>query len=272
MFSMRIVFCVLAGALLVSCQSNTSNKQHADRNAFYQDVNTAKVIVRESYGAHTGIALPFKSTVEAWLRIAGVAVAGDDAVGADCIIRIVAEGEPLKAAYGSSRELFTGARLNGTIQIERPSIHKDEVRFSGLITPPRSFPGSDKVDYKRPENAPFLNALIGGDGPPAAGIDKTAFDGFKFRLATLMGQYFGRSVLLIALDDYNSKGVLRDSAVEALAALGKPSVPYLIGAFRFSSPEAEKGVGEALEKITGEKYGTDAERWNEWLSRQEQKR
>lgn len=262
----KFVYCVLVGALLVSCQSN---KQHADRNEFYQDVKTAKVIVRESYGVHKGIALPFKSTVEAWLRIAGVAVADD--ASADCIIRIVAEGEPLKATYGLSRELFTGARLNGTIQIERPSIHKDEMRFSGVINPPRGFQGSDKLDYERPENAPFVYALRDGGGPHATGRDKTAFDGFKFRLATLMGHYFGRSVLLIALDDYNSKGLLRESAVEALVALGKPSVPYLIDAFRFCSPIAEKGVGEALEKITGAKYGSDVKRWNEWLSQQERK-
>ncbi len=270
MFVMRSVFYVLVGALLVSCQPQP-NKQHADRNEFYQDVKTAKVIVRESYGVHKGIALPFKSYVEAWLRIAGVAVA-DDASSADCVIRIAAEGEPLKAISGLSRDLFTGARLTGTIQIERPSIHKDEVRFSGVINPPRRFHGSDKIDYKRPENAPFLYSLSDEDAPQKTGTDKTAFDGFKFRLAVLIGHYFGRSVLLIALDDYNSKGILRESAVEALAALGKPSVPYLIDAFRFCSPEAEKGVGEALEKITGEKYGSDVKRWNEWLSQQEQTR
>jgi hypothetical protein len=263
----KFVFFVLVAALLVSCQSSQSNRQHTDRNEFYQDVKTAKVIVQESYGVHKGIALPFKSYIELWLNIAGVAVTNDAAGSADCVIRIAAEGEPLKATYG----LFTGARLKGTIQIERPSLHKDEVRFSGVVNPPLTFRGSNNVDYEKPENAPFLSALSSEDDPHRTGINKTAFDAFKLRLAVLMGQYFGRSVLLIALDDYKSNGVLRESAIEALVALGKPSVSYLIEAFLFCSPEAEKGVGEALEKITGEKYGSDAKLWNEWLLRQEKK-
>lgn len=263
MFVVRFVYCILGGALLVGCQPDRSNQKHPERMEFYQDVKTAKVIVRESYGAHTGIALPFKSYVEAWLRIAGVAVSNDDAGSADCVIRVVAEGEPLKATYGLSRGLFTGARLYGTIQIERPSLHKDEVRFSGFIEPSGTFRDSGKADHTRPENAPFVQALRDGG--------KTAFDGFTFRIATFMGHYFGRSVLLIALDDYASKGILRESAVEALAALGMPAVPYLIDAFRYCSPTAEKGLGEALERITGAKYGSDAKRWNEWLGQQEQK-
>ncbi|HWR71942.1 MAG TPA: hypothetical protein VN604_02105 [Nitrospirota bacterium] len=201
-----------------------------------------------------------------------MATADDDDVRADCIISILAEGEPLKASYGVSGDLFTGARLSGTIRIERPSLHKDEVRFSGLIKPPRRLLDSDAVDYKRPENAPFVAPLGKGDEHPATGKDTTAFEGFTSQLANLMGRYFGRNVLLIALDDHASKGELRKSAVEALAALGKPSAPFLIDAFRYCSPTAEKGVGEALEMITGEKYGTDAKRWNEWLNRQEQRK
>lgn len=260
MFVRRFVLCVLAGALLVSCQPEP-NKQHADRNAFYQDVKTAKVVVRETYGAQKGISLPFKNYVAAWLRIAGVAVADNDAASGDCIIRILAEGEPLKAKYGSSGSLFTGARLSGKIQIERPSIHKDEVAFSGVINPPRTFSGSDKADYGRPENAPFLHVVHEGDSSHKSDMEKAAFDAFTSRLARLMGLYFGKSVLLIALDET----MLRESAIEALAALGMPSVPYLIDAFRYCSPEGEKGLGEALAKITGEKYGSDVKRWNEWL-------
>jgi hypothetical protein len=150
-------------------------------------------------------------------------------------------------------------------------VHKDELRFSGVINPSRTFSGSGKADYTLPENAPFLYPMSGDDAPHKTGTDKTALDAFKFRLAALMGQYFGRSVLLIALDDYHSNGILRESSIEALAALGKPSVAYLIDAFRFCSPAAEKGVGEALEKITGEKYGSDVKAWNKWLSQQEQK-
>ena len=265
MFVMRYVGIFLVMALTVSCQSSQINKQHADRNQFYQDVKTAKVIVQESYGAHKGISLPFKNYVETWLRMANVVIVDDAAGSADCIIRIVADGKPLKATYGS-RGLFTGARLSGTIQIERPSLHKDEVPFSSVINPPRSFPGGDTVDYERPEHAPFLRALPGGN----TGTDKTAFDGFTFRLAALMGQYFGRSVLLIALDDYASKGLLRESAIEALAAQGLAAAPYLIDAFLYCSPEAEKGLGETLEKITGEKYGTDVKRWTEWLGQHQQ--
>lgn len=268
MFGMRFVFCFLIVLLVFGCQPQ-GNEQHADRNDLYQGVKKAMVIVQESYGAYRGIALPFKAYVEAWLRIAGVSVADDDAGSADCIILIAAEGEPLKAKYGA-RYLYTGARLSGTVQIERPSIHKDEVSFSSVITPPHRFHGSDEVDYGQPENAPFLYSLK-GDESQRTDASNTAFDGFKFRLAELMGRYFGRSVLLTALDDYNSKGILRESAVEALAALGKPAVPYLIDAFLFCSPAAEKGVGEALEKITGKKYGSNARRWNEWLIRQERK-
>ncbi|OGW36358.1 MAG: hypothetical protein A2010_03070 [Nitrospirae bacterium GWD2_57_9] len=270
MFVTRFVVCVLAAALLAGCQPQP-NKQHADRNKFYQDVKTASVVVQEKYGVHTGIALPFRNYVEAWLRIANVAVVDEGAAASDCIIRIAAEGEPLKARYGSSGSLFTGARLSGTLQIERPSLHKDEVRFSEVVDPPRTFASSGTIDYARPENAPFVQALIAGEGSKTAGAGKTVFDGFKLRLAVLMGRYFGRSVLLIALDDYNSNGILRDSAVDALAAQGKPAIPFLIDAFRFCSPTAEKGVGEALEKITGQKFGSDAKRWNEWLGRQGQK-
>lgn len=263
MFMKRYLF--LAGLLLLGCQQQ--NQQHAGRNEFYRDARTAAVIVQESYGVHTGITLPFRGAAAEWLRIAGVEVV-DDAAAADLVIRIAAQGQPLKRKYGASGELFTGARLSGLIRIERPSRHEDEVRFAGAVDPPARFSVSGAVDYKRPENAPFMNALQGEFASPEAGSGRTAFDGFKAQLAGLMGRYFGRSVLLVALDDYASKGVLRNSAVDALAGLGKPAIPFLIDAFLYCSPEAEKGVGEALERITGERYGPDVQAWNEWYGRQ----
>ncbi len=221
MIVLRFVSILFATALLLGCPSN---EQHAERNEFYRNVKTAMVHVQGSSGAHQGAAPQFTSYMEAWLRIANIAVLDDKAGKADVVIRVVAENGPVKAGAGA-RKRGAGARLHGVIQIERPSVHRDEAPFAGL-------------------------------------------EEFSFRLAGLMGRYFGRGVLLIALDDYNSKGLLRESAIEALASLGMPSIPYLVDSFIYCSPECEKGVGEALERITGKKYGSDAKLWNEWLRKE----
>lgn len=264
----RPVVLLLAGFLLAGCQQQ-QNQQHAERNEFYRDARTAAVIVQESYGAHAGIALPFRRVAAEWLRIAGVEVV-DDAAAADVVITIEARGEPLKRRYGASGDLFTGARLSGSIRIERPSRHRDEVLFSRVVDPPVRFSGRGTVDYRLPGHAPFMNALP-EEGASSSAAARTAFDGFASGFAGLMGRYFGRSVLLIALDDHHSKGALRDSAVDALAEPGKPAIPYLVDAFLYCSPEAEKGVGEALERITGEKFGTDVRAWTDWYGRQERR-
>lgn len=254
----RFAVCFLAGLSAVGCQPGQPNQQYAERHEAYRDAKTARVVVQESYNPYQGLSLPFREYVNAWLRIANVAVT-DDASQADFTITVVVEGGPLKARYGQ-RTLYAGARLAGTIRIERSSRHREEVVFSGIVEPPRDVPAGTVIDRGLPEDAPFYHAH------PAA------FDGFSVELAGLMGRYFGKSVLLIALDDYGSKGILRVSAVEALAALGDPAVPYLVDAFIYCSPEAEKGLGEALERITGEKFGSSARKWTEWFEKRKRTR
>ena len=61
------------------------------------------------------------------------------------------------------------------------------------------------------------------------------------------------------------------AGLKAMAKFEKPAVPYLINSLETKDRELNSAAAEYLKEITGEDFGSDKQKWTEWLQKQKQR-
>jgi len=126
-----------------------------------EEAKTYRIEVEQVYGTAGEKELPF-AELTAKLLVCGGLLEAAEGKAADLTVRIHAEGTPLSRKYndlqkGDLVEHYSGAKLEGWIELAGHSGPPVRVAFAGLREPPFEIHEA----YAEPEEAPF-NAVLGG--------------------------------------------------------------------------------------------------------------
>lgn len=164
-----------------------------------QDIQTVKVVIKQSYKDAPKVSLPLKDIIKKWLQYASITIVPEDATEYDATLTVKVNGEALAGNYTSGK-LYSGVLVNGFIQLEDLQGQAIETRVRYKKEPPQT--ATDNL--KTPDKAPFEDAL--GE--------------INFRLAIVMTKAFGIQPVLQALEDQDKN--LRAGAILCLGNTRDP--------------------------------------------------
>ena len=232
-----------------------------------------------------GLELPLVDYVEDILLAADVEPVEGDAGGETWELRVSLHGRALGRLYIDHQRsyLYTGADVAGVVEIGGPGATESMRPFSSAVE--RPFEIMINHGYERPENAPFLEALVKPDGFLDALVNVMievwgvasvlpALDepGHEVRLSVVsaLGDSDSASAvraLVEALEDEHER--VRWEAAWSLGRIGDPvAVSALIEALQDSSQDVRWFSSWSLRTITGADIGPDHDLWTAWWSRQ----
>jgi len=189
----------------------------------------------------------------------------------DATLTITMTGQPLGAEYIYDGFCYRGADISGEMTLSAERHESVTFPLNRTMGPPRTVDAAGCA--KEPAGAPFLSTLSWPllDGlndlwGPLALIQALADPAMRNAAHAMLVDIGAEVVPLLihALGDENWE--IREAAALALWELGpeaEQAIPALIQAVVDGREEASTAV-LALEAITGQDFGFDAEAWQEW--------
>jgi len=268
-----------------------------------RSIKTVRLIIEQSY-TESGkdmflpVSLPFKSLTERLLRYsAGLKIVKDDTKNYDATLKIQVKGEARGNAYigrdiknGTFR--YVNAFLKGTICFKASDNIIFQKSFEGLKE--NIAIAANSTRFFTPAEAPFSDAcweffvpaileMIGDVYGPNSLIlilkskDEEFFmndmGDYVVNVLTKIGAPALKSLttLLIGREEYYSLNI-ESKAIKALTKIGTPAVKSLINVLKEShEPNINMDVASALNEITGQDFGQDATKWQEWWEKNKEK-
>ncbi len=227
--------------------------------------------------------LPLVDYAEDMLLAADIEPLDGDAGDGGWELKVSLKGRALGRLYfdlGRSF-LYTGADLAGEVTITGPGASESMRAFASTVE--RPFEVEINHGYEKPENAPFLEALVKADGflealgnvmIDAWGVASVlpALDEPGHEVRRSVVSALGRtadpaavSALIEALEDEHDR--VRWEAAWSLGRIGDgAAVPHLIEALQDPSQDVRWFSSWSLRTITGADIGPDYDRWTAWWS------
>ncbi len=227
--------------------------------------------------------LPLLDYAEDMLLAADIEPLEADPGAAGWELRVSLTGRALGRLYidGDRNFLYTGADLAGEVTVTGPGAAESMRPFTSTVE--RPFEVLINHGYEKPENAPFLEALVKPDGFLEAlghvmidvwGVESVlpALDepGHEVRFSVVSalghtGDPVAVPALIEALTDEHDR--VRWEAAWSLGRIGEGSaVPHLIEALQDSSQDVRWFSSWSLRTITGADIGPHYDEWAAWWS------
>ncbi len=234
-----------------------------------------------------GFELPLVDYAEDILLAADIEPLDGDTGGENWELRVSLHGRALGRLYVDRERsyLYTGADVAGVVAIGGPGAMESMRPFTSAVE--RPFEILINHGYEKPENAPFLEALVKPDGFLEAlvnvmidvwgvasvlpALDEPGHE-VRFSVASALGDTAEAAAvpaLVEALGDEHER--VRWEAAWSLGRIGDPAaVSALIEALRDSSQDVRWFSSWSLRTITGADIGPDYDRWTAWWSSQDE--
>ncbi len=214
-----------------------------------QAIQTLCLKVEQSYPEiEEEFSLPIAETVQRILAGPGLKVVAEG-TPCDAALVVALTGEPIGANYSRGGFCYTGAKFNGEMTLTMSERAPLTVPISGrksTLSVTWGCPGE--------AGAPFGRVL------PGAVLDGLAD-------LSLASDWPPLPVFVRALGDQDED--VREAAAEALGKIGPDAVPALIQALQDKESWVRMRASGALETITGQDFGEDADRWLQWWEEQQ---
>jgi len=212
---------------LLATNCSTVSKLSQEQVETFQHAKTVRITVEQSYGIAKGVSLPFEDLAQRLLKYAGVKAVGLDEKGYDATLRIKAKGTPIGAKYNLGY-FYTGARLKGEILFEIQGSRSFKKNFDGKLSP---FEEASVLYLQR--------------SPSDAPIPYLFEKFFRPAIFEMIGEIYGVNYWISALKDSS----YRESALEKLTKIGKPTTEPLIIALKDKDISIRIGAARALGEI-----------------------
>ena len=221
-----------------------------DSNQWLSQVKSLCVQVEQSYpeiGEH------FRLPIAPWTRgvLSGAGYTIMPSVDScDAELTITLKGKPLSRSYaviggGGTQVCYWGAEVHGRITLTGPGRPVEEFPIDEVKQPPSGVSFCPDT----PERAPFERVWPHG-------------------VLEILYELWGEKILVSALahDEY----WVNLAAVDLLEEKrGIDAVPLLIEALEHKNANVRHYAARALKNVTGEDFGEDASRWQEWWAYRE---
>lgn len=284
--SMRalIILVAVAGLVLAPSRSDASRAPLPDTVAItieqafeYRKASLPEPHVLENFE------LPLVDYAEDMLLAADIEPLDGDAGSENWKLRISLDGRALGRLYidRGRAYLYTGADLAGEVTVTGPGAIESMRAFTSTVE--RPFEILIDHGYEKPENAPFLEALVKPDGFIEAlvnvmidvwgvasvlpALDEPGHE-VRFSVTSALGDTADPAAvpaLIEALEDEHDR--VRWEAAWSLGRIGDPAaVSALIEAIQDPSQDVRWFSSWSLRAITGADIGPDYDRWTAWWS------
>ncbi|MGD2091022.1 MAG: HEAT repeat domain-containing protein [Candidatus Aminicenantes bacterium] len=214
--------CILCGFHI-----NAASKLSEDKLKALRSAKTLRVIVEQSYGKASDVKVPLQDMIKSYLKNSGLGVVGSDSKNFDITIRIQVEGEAIGKYYTLKDFCYSGARIWGTVVLEKDDMPYIKDTFKGEIKCPSRI---KKENYRKPADAPFVGAFQ----EPGS---------FLLTFIKMMGEVFGHHFLINSAKSEDWR-VRRDSVI----LLGETKDPKTIKLLIEFLKERNKNVRQYVEK------------------------
>jgi hypothetical protein len=247
----RLAFAIFL--ICISGYATSAQKLTEEGKETLKKVKVIRVVAEESYEIADYVRFPFLDYSKQILSYAGFeAVRGDEKTyGYDATLIIRVKGRPLGAYYLNCGRCYFDAELVGELSImvgdreffNLPFLHKGKLSPTVIILP------GGAENFRNPNNA-LQDAL-----------KETFLPKVLEMLANIKGPY----LLIAALKDKDK--YIRSGAAKAMGETNDPRfVEPLIAVLNleYESGPVQMDVAEALRKLTGQNFGNNPTKWQEW--------
>ncbi len=249
-------------------------------------IQTICLTVEQSYPEiEEEVSQPIAETVQRILTALGLEVVAQG-TPCDAILMFALTGEALGADYnvsgGGSQFCYTGAEVDGEMTLTMPGRSPLTVPISGREPPNPGVithcPYQVAAPFDRPWPRAVLNGLTSLWPTPQVFLHALADENEDVRTAAAeeleeSGSQETKdtiSAFIQALRDQDKD--VRVAAAEGLGAIGPEAVeavPALIQALQDEDEDLRVAAAMALVAITGQDFGDEADRWQQWWGEQQ---